>query len=82
MTYKEQQQIRQQQWFDGMKAKGHTPATVDGREDLDIFVLDDDLHNGPGCETCGWCCCWHCKTIDDIPECSRPAVESRSCRND
>lgn len=61
------------EWFDAMRAKGHVPKMSSG--DLDIFVLDEGFHNGPGCETCGWSCCWHCEGIDDIPPCSNPPLE-------
>lgn len=27
---------------------------------VDIFVMDNDLHNGPGCSVCGDCWCHHC----------------------
>lgn len=59
-------------WIDAMKAKGHTPRMDEGR--LDIFFCDSGFHNGPGCDTCHWSCCNHCDTIEDIPECSEPAL--------
>lgn len=63
----------QQKWTEAIKAKGHTPVMDDG--ELEYFVMDAGFHNGPGCQTCGWSCCWHCDGIEDIPECTKPALE-------
>jgi hypothetical protein len=64
----------QSEWIEAMKAKGHTPRmTEDGY--LDIFFCDSGFHNGPGCDSCHWSCCHHCDGIEDIPQCSKPALE-------
>lgn len=55
------------EWLEALIAKNHTPKTEDG--ELDIFALEIDGHNGPGCVKCGWRCCWHCTRIDEIPDC-------------
>lgn len=60
-------------WLDAMKSKGHVPIMDNG--ELDMFVCDSGYHNGPGCETCHWSTCHHCDGIEDIPECSNPAIE-------
>lgn len=64
---------RLQKWHDAMVAKGHKPQMADCSSEpmLDIFVVDVGFHNGPGCLTCHWSCCMHCKGIDDIPECDQ-----------
>jgi hypothetical protein len=55
-------------WLNAMKAKGHSP--VMDSDGLDVLATEyGDHHNGPACSVCGWGCCWHCETIDDIPEC-------------
>lgn len=61
---------QREEWLAAMKAKGHTPIMW-GREKpyLDIFVTNDYIHNGPGCSVCRWTTCWHCDTIEDIPQC-------------
>jgi hypothetical protein len=66
-----------QAWSDAMKAKGHTPILgPDGS--LDYSVYKGGYHNGPGCESCGWSCCWHCESVKHIPECSRPTLTMHS----
>ncbi len=55
-------------WVAAMKAKGHMPQ-LDEDGKLDAFALEYDHHNGPRCAACDWGCCWHCDSIDDIPEC-------------
>jgi hypothetical protein len=62
-------------WADAMRAKGHTPSVDEDDGWLNIFAYDVGQHNGPGCSTCGWACCWHCDDIKDIPECTNPALE-------
>lgn len=54
-------------WFDAMVAKGHTPIVDE--DGLNLFVLDEDIHNGPGCNVCHISFCMHCRGIKDIPEC-------------
>lgn len=56
-------------WFDAFKAAGHTPVT-DEDGDVDTFVTDSGLHNGPGCKTCGWSDCMHCRSASNIPACT------------
>ncbi|MGX1741605.1 hypothetical protein ACWIEX_08625 [Bosea sp. NPDC055353] len=65
------------EWFDALKAKGHMPVVGEDGE-LDYFVYDRGHHNGPGCRACGWSCCWHCKTTEDIPECTAIALDEAS----
>lgn len=55
-------------WYDALVAKGHTPVMDDGR--IDIWVVDEGYHNGPGCKACGRSWCWHCYKPDDVTECS------------
>lgn len=61
-------------WLEAMKAKGHMPI-VDEDGDLDIFALEADTHNGPGCAACGWSCCMYCTKVEDIPACDVVVVE-------
>ena len=37
--------------------------------EVDIFVLDYDFHNGPGCELCGNVWCQHCQ--NEITQCDK-----------
>jgi hypothetical protein len=59
---------RLEEWEKAIIDKGHIPVRG-GDNDLDIFVTDSPYHNGPGCSMCGWTFCWHCFSIEDIPEC-------------
>ncbi len=59
---------RDKSWFDKMIEMGHIPRMYDGN--LDVFVVDYDIHNGPGCSACNWSICMHCRSIDEIPECT------------
>lgn len=67
---KSQQEI----WEAAMRAKGHAPVMENGV--LDYFVMDEGNHNGPGCQTCGWMCCWHCEYPESIPDCTARAVNN------
>ena len=66
---------RAQMWLDELVSRGHTPDVYDQdvgelAGQLNPFVLDADHHNGPGCTTCGWKCCWYCdRSTDQIPPC-------------
>lgn len=60
----------QLEYFLQMNAQGHVPKFEEG--DVDIFFLDDGIHNGPGCTICGWSQCWHCHGPEDIPPCPGP----------
>ena len=65
-------------WYEAMLAKGHDPIMMDygdGDETLDIFVTDVNYCNGPGCKTCGWSCCMHCGTVDQIPQCTSKIID-------
>lgn len=58
-------------WEAAMKAKGHTPIYDDDLDGiLHVFVTDHGFHNGPGCSSCGWTCCMHCRSPEDIPQCA------------
>lgn len=56
-------------WFVALTDRGHTPI-LDHNGDLETCVLARDIHNGPGCSTCGWSACMHCDGIDSIPICA------------
>jgi len=47
-------------YFKTLEAAGHT-LQRDGDGHVDIFVLDVENHNGPGCTTCGDAWCHHCQ---------------------
>ncbi len=53
-----------QLWQKALVAAGHTPK-LDEDGELDMFTLDYDHHNGPGCTACGQTWCEHCRN----PEC-------------
>ncbi len=57
-------------WYDALVKKGHTPFMT-SRGDLDMFLYEDGIHNGPGCTKCLWSFCieHHCDNIDKIPVC-------------
>ncbi len=60
MTYK---------WEVKFKEMGHKPVLTEDGE-IDIFVLDIDGHNGPGCTKCGYSFCHHCNPFgENIPVC-------------
>ena len=56
-----------QHWYDAMRRQGHIPRMYDG--EIDVWVMDSDIHNGPGCQVCWWSCCMHCDSTSDIPKC-------------
>lgn len=49
-----------QDWIDALVAAGHTPAWDDDGNELDVFFLSVDMHNGPGCSACYDNWCEHC----------------------
>ena len=51
-----------------MKEMGHDPI-LNKEGDMDVWVVDHELHNGPGCKKCGKSWCYHCKGIEDIRPC-------------
>jgi len=55
-------------WKKKMIEKGHDPV-IQENDTLDVFVVDANNCNGPGCKTCGWSTCWHCNHKIEIPEC-------------
>ena len=65
-------------WIAALKAKGHTPI-LDEDGDLDMWVCDYGIHNGPGCDTCGETWCQHCNRPADIGPCENPVIEGE-CR--
>jgi hypothetical protein len=42
---------------------------MDGKGQVEWFAMEEDIHNGPGCSSCGWSCCMHCNGPEDIPQC-------------
>jgi hypothetical protein len=48
---------------------GHT-WIVDDNGAVDVFVLDNGFHNGPGCSACGEWSCEHCTPDCWQEECS------------
>ena len=40
---------------------GHIWQEEDGY--VDVFVLDNNLHNGPKCVKCGYNPCWYCEPV-------------------
>jgi hypothetical protein len=63
-----------QEWFDVMTAKGHSPEMDNGEINMFVYGGNDpygsgDFCNGPACTTCGWACCEHCSTPESIPDC-------------
>lgn len=59
---------RVEHWLRVMKEKGHSPR-FDEDGDLDIFALEADPHNGPGCSVCGGMWCWNCEQPEEIEAC-------------
>lgn len=55
-------------WYVALVDRGHTPV-LDHNGDLETCVLAHDIHNGPGCSTCGWSACMHCGSIEGVPLC-------------
>jgi hypothetical protein len=67
---------KKEEWKAAMEAKGHTPIMMQypgGEPELDIWVVEQGYHNGPGCSTCGWSTCQHCNRLMIIPECREVA---------
>lgn len=62
----------QQKWYDAMREKGHTPRMDVDFGGLNMFFCDEDVHNGPGCETCYWSTCEHCNRKMIIPSFTKP----------
>lgn len=69
-----------QQWFDALKAAGHTPVLEEDDEDfpdrteaqrLDMFAISIGHCNGPVCAVCKWGVCCHCHPDPSIiPPCT------------
>ena len=55
-----------QEWYKELEDKGHE-LILDEYGSIDIWVLDYDYHNGPGCAKCGISWCHHC--MNEITEC-------------
>jgi len=55
------------EWSVALIEQGHTPI-LEPNGDLDTCAFAQ-LHNGPGCSTCGWSACMHCDDIGRIPLC-------------
>ena len=61
--------FKRRTWVKALREKGHNPR-FDECGFLNIFVLDIDHCNGPGCSICKQSWCWHCSSLDQIPECT------------
>lgn len=59
------------EWKRIMIERGHVPRVSEhNADDIDIFVMDSDYHNGPGCTLCWDAWCMHCDKPDKaIEEC-------------
>lgn len=57
-----------EEWITAMKAKGHSPI-LDEDGELDCWVMEFDIHNGPGCSICGDSWCEHCTKPEEIGAC-------------
>ncbi len=55
-------------WLEAMEKGGHFPKVNDENE-LNIWVMNHGVHNGPGCSICGVSWCWNCTDPDEIPPC-------------
>lgn len=53
------------------RANGHVWAR-DENNHIDVWQLDNDIHNGPRCVNCGRAFCAHCN--DDFPPCKGKKV--------
>ena len=56
------------EWHAAFLAAGHV-FVLDGDGDPDYFRVSQGFCNGPECSVCGWSCCRHCTSIDQIPKC-------------
>lgn len=65
MKRSELDKLSDNQYLSYIESKGHILKREDG--EIDIWVLDADYHNGPGCVKCHDCWCYHCR--DEIDEC-------------
>jgi hypothetical protein len=54
-------------WYKELVSKGHTPALDLETNRINMWVLSEGFHNGPGCSTCGYSWCMHC--IDSVNKC-------------
>lgn len=61
-------------WREALVRNGHMPR-VDSDGDIDMFAMDREYHNGPGCETCGEMWYHHCTDPSEIEPCTRPVLE-------
>lgn len=48
------------EYHEALEAAGHKLRRNDNGE-VDVWVMEEDFHNGPGCELCGESWCHHCK---------------------
>jgi hypothetical protein len=69
MTWDEKIANDKKLWIDSMTEKGHVPIL---KEDgtLDLFVENNNTHNGPGCSKCSASWCMHCIDPEDIGVCN------------
>jgi len=64
----------QARWAGAFRAAGHMVQMYDPEDGdpthIDWFASVYDIHNDPRCVKCGWDCCYHCTSMDDIPQCT------------
>lgn len=53
---------------------GHDPV-LDKDGNVDIFVVDIDIHSGPSCKICKKSWCSHCTGVEGIKKCKGPNSE-------
>lgn len=58
-----------EEWLRIAVRRGHVLRMDSDTDEIDIFVVDYDFHNGPGCMTCDWSACMSCTPVDRIPIC-------------
>ena len=63
MSKIELNKLSDKEYLEYIESKGHILKREDG--EIDIWVLDDDYHNGPGCVKCRDLWCYHCREIID-----------------
>ncbi len=55
-------------WYDALVAQGHTPVMIG--DEINMWVLNSQHHNGPGCDLCDDCWCEHCLAPTDVGPCT------------
>jgi hypothetical protein len=65
MTKQELNKLSRDEYYSYIESKGHVLKRYEG--EIDIWVMDADYHNGPGCEKCLRSWCHHCH--ETVKEC-------------